>query len=218
MLAAGVMAATSVLLGQGKPDDYIYHHDALEQSLESQKLASPALPPVMHFCAQHCATFSLVNGRYIMSGGGAHNPGTTVTITVESFTPKSVIFHRVDTGPFPGKADYNAPMEAGNSSVSGQSWRFTWGDKLSDLPGTDEERRERAGLPTAADWAAMNQRNADFSLLEFLFSAFSSGSYGSGGSYARAKERCVGKGDFNACQDMRSLRQSLYDRGIDPDK
>jgi hypothetical protein len=108
-------------------------------------------------------------------------------------------------------------MDAGNAGISGAGWRFTWGDKLTDLPGSDEERAQRAGLPTAADWQAMQQHNADFSLLEFLFSAFSS-SGSPGGDYSRAKARCIEKGDFKACEDMRGMRESAYLRGIDPDK
>jgi hypothetical protein len=61
-------------------------------------------PAVMHWCAQHCATWVWMDGRYV--GQGTQHPKRTPRcgVTVERFTRESAIMHRTDCTPYPGEA------------------------------------------------------------------------------------------------------------------
>ena len=123
--------------------------------------SSPHLPSVLHFCAQHCATFTLQGTQYVRSAGGANNGSNTV-MTVEKFTPAAVIIHRTDTGTYPGTAVYSGPMTDGGNSLTGDGWKITWGAGLNIIPGTDEDREAMARgtwhpiTPPATDLASNN--------------------------------------------------------------
>lgn len=98
---------------------------------------------MLHFCAQHCATFTLENGRYVRTAGGANNGSFTVMM-IEKFTPDLVNIHRTDTGRFPGSAEYSGHPADNGTTLSGNGWKITWGDSLNTIPGSDEERARRA--------------------------------------------------------------------------
>jgi hypothetical protein len=110
------------------------------------------LPAVLHFCAQHCATFTLENGHYVRTAGGANNGSLTV-MTVEKFTPDLVTIHRTDTGRFPGTAEYSGRPSDNGNTLSGNGWKITWGAALNTIPGSDEERAQRAQQAAGAQTA-----------------------------------------------------------------
>jgi hypothetical protein len=151
--------------GQEKPTSY-----AAPEAEQAKQ--SPPLPPVMHFCALHCATFTLENGTYIKTGGGV---GGTTVMKIEKFTPESVIIRRTDTdmGKFNGIHLYEAPMDASGNGFRGENWRMTWGAGLNDIPKDDQELQERAG------GQQLSPAQSNMMLLQFLISLFSGGGDGS---------------------------------------
>jgi len=102
---------------------------------------SAALPPVIHFCALKCMTLTLNKGQYMTT-----TPDGTVTWTVESFSPDSVVIHWRDskgyTGVFKGQIAkdggrlINVTMNDAPASVAS----FAWGNALDSIPGSDAER------------------------------------------------------------------------------
>jgi hypothetical protein len=179
MLAAGILAAIFPALsaqGQEKPHSYA------APEAEQAKPSSP-LPPAMHFCALHCATFTLDNGLYVKSAGGV---GGTTVMKIEKFTPESVIIHRTDTdmGQFNGTHVYSAPMDASGNGFRGENWRMTWGAGLNDIPGTEKELIERAG------GQQLSPAQSNMMLLQFLFALFSGGG-DSGSSEPRKDPRSM---------------------------
>jgi hypothetical protein len=57
-------------------------------------------------------------------------------MTIEKFTPESVIIHRTDTGNYPIDGRMTGRMESGNNSATGNGWKITWGDALDTIPGS----------------------------------------------------------------------------------
>jgi hypothetical protein len=115
--------------------------------------APPGVPLVMHWCALHCMTLVWKGDHYTI----ATEPGNSVW-TVESFTAESVILHRADLRPFPGKAVLSARISPqGNTIVDGTiTWTYhpccglgsgtfnaAWGAALDTVPGSDRERARR---------------------------------------------------------------------------
>lgn len=115
---------------------------------------SLAIPGVMHWCSQHCATLVWINGQFC----GADRC-RDMKLTVESFTRESVIIHRTDLRPYPGIAVLTGQISSdGNSIVNGIiNWTYhpccgtgagayqaAWGAALDTVPGSDAERA-RAG-------------------------------------------------------------------------
>lgn len=90
------------------------------------------------------------NGHYT----NAAAPGKTV-LTVDSFTQGSVLMHRTDYGPYPGRAVLTGRLSSkGNAIVDGTiAWTYhpccglssgsfhaAWGAALGTVPGSDEDR------------------------------------------------------------------------------
>jgi hypothetical protein len=112
--------------------------------------APPGLPKVMHWCSQHCVTLIWENGHYT----NAASPGKTAW-TVDSFTQGSVLMHRTDYEPYPGKAVLTGRISSqGNAILNGTiAWTYhpccglssgtfnaAWGAALGTVPGSDAER------------------------------------------------------------------------------
>jgi len=112
-------------------------------------------PRIMHWCAQHCATWVWMDGRYV--GEGTQHPERTPRcgVTVERFTRESIIMHRTDCVPYPGTAVLTGRLSAdGNSIVNGIiRWTYhpccglssgpyqaAWGNAIGTVPGSDQER------------------------------------------------------------------------------
>ena len=117
-------------------------------TVERNPLSSPS---VMHFCGDtHCFTLELDNGRYV--GRYAENGVTaTSTWTVESFTRKSVVFHRTDSTGYAAVIAGEVSKEDNriiNGTLDGQAfnYRLSWGTALNATPGSDAERGR--GRPT----------------------------------------------------------------------
>jgi len=105
--------------------------------------AAQSLPSVMHFCAQHCLTFTWENGQYTNYTNLPGQSGEKRVLTVESFTRESVILHRTDYGSYPGTGVMTGQISSeGNSIVNGLSngtspFKLTWGTALNSIPGSD---------------------------------------------------------------------------------
>jgi hypothetical protein len=125
-LAAGIMAALSVSV------------------LIAQSTDNEPLPPAMHFCAQHCLTFTLENGQYTNYTNLPGQQNEKRVFRIERFTRESVIIHRTDYGSFPGSGVYTGKMSDDGNSLSGNGWKITWGAALNSIPGSDEERSQIA--------------------------------------------------------------------------
>ena len=125
----------------------------------------PAPPKLMHWCAQHCSTWVWVGDRYVGQGTPHPEKSPQCGVTVERFTSESVILHRTDCTPYPGKAVLTGKLSPdGNSVVNGVirwtyhpccglgSGTFTaaWGAALDSVPGSDQERAARAAAARAA--------------------------------------------------------------------
>jgi hypothetical protein len=126
--------------------------------------ATQGPPNLMHWCAAHCSTWEWVNGRYV-GAGTPHpelNPGCGVT--VESFTRESVIMHRTDCGPVPGKAVLTGQISSqGNTIVNGTiTWTYhpccglatgtfnaAWGTAIDSIPGSDGPAPQMLVRPAA---------------------------------------------------------------------
>ena len=110
---------------------------------------SSATPPsVMHWCSDSCRTWIWVDGHYQVAGDKA----ATQIVTVESWTPPSVVMRRTDTGPYPGTAVLTGKISSeGNSIDNGTiTWTYhpccgltsrtfnaAWGSAINKLPGGD---------------------------------------------------------------------------------
>src|SRR5208283_4287790 len=83
--------------------------------------APVSIPSVMHWCSQHCGTFTWMNGQFC--GADACRD---MKLTVESFTRESVIIHRTDLRPYPGIAVLTGQISSdGNSIVNGMiNWTY----------------------------------------------------------------------------------------------
>jgi hypothetical protein len=112
-------------------------------------------PKVMHWCSQHCSTWVWVGNRYVGEEIPYPERSPQCGVTVESFTAQSVVMHRTDCTPYPGKAILTGQMSSdGNSIVNGvirwtyhpccglSSGVFTaaWGAAINSVPGSDKER------------------------------------------------------------------------------
>jgi hypothetical protein len=118
------------------------------------KAAVQGPPSVMHWCGQHCGTWTLDNGPpFDKPHYGSEALGSIVI--VESFTPESVIMHRIDYRPYPGTADLTGQLSSdGNSIVNGtMRWTYhpccgltsgpyqaAWGAAINTVPANDAER------------------------------------------------------------------------------
>jgi hypothetical protein len=88
----------------------------------NEKTSVQALPPVMYWCAGDCnpqsvVTLTLENGHYVSC-----NPlGVVISVlTVQKFTPESVVMHRRDYGQYPGIAILTGQLSSdGNSIING---------------------------------------------------------------------------------------------------
>lgn len=108
------------------------------------------LPPVLHFCAQHCLTFTREQDGTLVNRTNLPGQSNEKRVfKIESFTPDSVIIHRTDYGSFPGEGTMTGRMQYGNSSAVGNGWAISWGKELDQLPKDDQERAIRAGIPSA---------------------------------------------------------------------
>jgi hypothetical protein len=99
----------------------------------------------MHFCAQHCLTFTLENGQFTNHTLLPGQRNVKRVFAVERFTSESVIIHRTDYGDFPLTSEYTGRMSDDGNSLSGNGWMITWGPRLNDLPADDQERDRRSG-------------------------------------------------------------------------
>lgn len=112
------------------------------------------LPTVLHFCGQHCITFTLENGQLINRTNLIGQQNVKRVLTVESFTRDNVIIHRLDTGLVSGKpvsntTDYTGRMSDNGNSLSGNGWKMTWGAALNDIAGDDNDQYLRTLIATA---------------------------------------------------------------------
>jgi len=116
---------------------------------------SPRPPRLMHWCAQHCSTWVWLGDRYV--GQGTQHPERTPQcgVTVESFTPESVVMHRTDCTPYPGRAVLTGKLSGDANSIVNGIIRWTyhpccglssgpfqaaWGSAIATVPGSDQER------------------------------------------------------------------------------
>jgi hypothetical protein len=155
-LAAGVMAAFSipVLLAQDtSPKNYYPSPD--------DSAAPVKLPAVMHWCGGGCsagkgATLVWENGRYVDRTSGVVGG----EYTVEKFTRETVIIHRTDHGPYPGKALLTGQLSAdGNSIINGTiewtwhpccglgmgTFQAAWGAAINTVPGKNPQQGNPSG-------------------------------------------------------------------------
>ena len=121
-------------------------------------------PKLMHWCSQHCATWVWVGNRYVGEGTPHPEQSPQCGVTVERFTSESVIIHRTDCTPYPGKAVLTGKVSPdGNSIVNGViRWTYhpccglgagtftaAWGPALDTVPRSDQERAARMAMPQA---------------------------------------------------------------------
>lgn len=115
---------------------------------------SPSPPAVLHWCAQHCSTWTLDQGPpFDKEHYGSQASGSIVV--VERFTRELVIMQRTDYRPYPGRAVLRGQISAdGNSIVNGTiQWTYhpccglssgkfqaAWGTALGTVPGSDAKR------------------------------------------------------------------------------
>jgi hypothetical protein len=116
-----------------------------------------AIPKEMHFRAQHSLTFTLE------SDGSLHNRtnlGATRNshrvLSIEKFTPDSVIIHRTDYGDFPRSETMTGHMGPGYNTAVGQGWALSWGDALNELPANDAEAAQLMGTSPQQQMAEDN--------------------------------------------------------------
>jgi hypothetical protein len=117
------------------------------------------MPKVMQVCVAVCATLEWSNGRYqVLSNDGI----PSITYTVESFTPKSVVMHRTELANNPAyglTAVYTGTFEDGATSAHGTvdfkwpghqgfphsgTWKATWGASLATAAQPKPEERGEA--------------------------------------------------------------------------
>jgi hypothetical protein len=137
------------------------------------RTASVELPVVVHWCAQHCTTWTLDKGApFDKPHYGSQALGSIVI--VERFTPASVIMRRTDYRPYPGVAVLTGELSAdGNSIVNGTiKWTYhpccglstgkyqaAWGTALDTVPGSDAERSRRTTATRSAPISPPKQPN-----------------------------------------------------------
>jgi len=113
------------------------------------------LPSIMHWCSKHCTTLVWRTDHYTEIAA----PGRSI-VTVESFTPESIVLNRTDVKP-PGTAVLKGKLSPrGDTIVDGTiTWTshpccelgsspFTaaWGEAIDTVPGDDDERARRLQL------------------------------------------------------------------------
>lgn len=129
-------------------------------------------PTVVHWCAQHCTTWTLDKGApFDKPHYGSQALGSIVI--VERFSRGSVIMRRTDYRPYPGVAVLTGELSAdGNSIVNGTiQWTYhpccglstgkyqaAWGAALETVPGSDAER-DRRMAKHSPPMSAPNQPN-----------------------------------------------------------
>lgn len=138
--------------GQGVPKDadlakYWKDRSEKDEAVEGMNYArarqaakeqAPTLPSEMRFCGQHCLTFTRQpDGTYVNRDLLAGQRNVKRVMTIRKFTPESVMIDRVDTGDFPLRAPFNAPMDPGNESMHGSNWKIAWGSAIGTLPTND---------------------------------------------------------------------------------
>src|ERR1700733_4671710 len=140
-------------------------------TLHSKSKLGVKPPTVIHWCAQHCTTWTLDKGApFDKPHYGSRALGSTVI--VERFSRESVIMRRTDYRPYPGVALLAGRLSAdGRSIVNGTiQWTYhpccglstgryqaAWGAGLETVPGSDVERGRRMALCSAT--SAPNQPN-----------------------------------------------------------
>jgi hypothetical protein len=156
--ATGKWYATFVQAPEGSPEQ----SSTAANNKGTMNDGSIAPPKLMHWCAQHCSTWTLDTGPpFDKPHYGSVASGQIVV--VESFTRESVVMKRSNYGRFSGTAVLNGQLSSdGNSIVNGTiTWmdgrkvvasypfQAAWGSALSSVPGSDEERDRRAQAQAA---------------------------------------------------------------------
>ena len=109
--------------------------------------AAQSPPTVMHMCVRCDAamggTATWDKDHYLIL---PDVPGQRTVLTVESFTPQSVVLHRINSGRYPGTAILTGQISAqGNSIVNGiqtspdgstHSFQAAWGTAINSVPGS----------------------------------------------------------------------------------
>lgn len=158
-LTAAVLALfVSILPAQDKTSAQFGARPALQEPLP------PSLPTELRFRGQHSLTFKLENGQYTNYDSlQGQPPGQKRVLTVERFTPESVILHRTDYGNYPSTATYSGPTGDNGNSLSGDGWEITWGAALEILPKSDVDAQQRliANIPCDASTLVPTQQAAE---------------------------------------------------------
>lgn len=131
--------------------------------LAQSQSPEPAIPNVVHWCAQHCTTWTLDKGAPFDKPHYG-NQGVGSIVIVERFTRESVIMQRTDYRPYPGRAVLKGQLSSeGNSIVNGTiEWTYhpccglstgkfqaAWGTAINTVPGSDAERERITALKSA---------------------------------------------------------------------
>lgn len=150
---------------------------AYSQSLPDKPVTFP-LPSTLHWCSQHCSTWTLDKGAPFDKPHYGNQALGSIVI-VERFTRESVIMHRTDYRPYPGTAVLRGQLSPdGNSIVNGTiEWTYhpccglgtgkfqaAWGAAINTVPGSDAERQRMLAsnsapatpVPAAASEAPSN--------------------------------------------------------------
>src|ERR1700733_331707 len=124
----------------------------LASSLFSQ--TPTQLPKVLHWCAQHCTTWTLDSGPPLDQPHYGSRAAGSIVI-VQKFGPDGVLMERTDYSPYPGKAILRGQISPdGNSIVNGtMQWTYhpccglssgpfqaAWGPAINTVAGSDPER------------------------------------------------------------------------------
>lgn len=97
---------------------------------------------------------------------------------------------------------------------------MSWGANIGDVYGSDEERAmAQGGNPNQPNMGAMlNQPGAagvsGMDILKLLFGGSPADS--TRAEYNRANDRCISKGDHDACMQRDRLRDRMNEMGIQP--
>jgi hypothetical protein len=146
--AASVKTKEAPAPRQTPPQSTSYYYPTQDARTSGSEAQTIPIPSVMHFCAQHCVTFTRQqDGTLVNYTNMAGQYNVKRVLTVEKFTPESVIIHRKDTGSHPGESMMVGRMGPGNTTASGQNWQLSWGDALDRLPESDLARAQRQGIP-----------------------------------------------------------------------
>jgi hypothetical protein len=139
--------------------------------------APTAIPARLHWCAQHCSTWLWVGDRYVAEG--TPNPAQTPQcgLWIERFSRESILMHRADCGPYPGRAVLRGRLSPdGNAILDGViTWTYhpccglgagrfvaAWGAAIDSVPGNDAElaRYMQGSAPAPAPRDAAMQGSA----------------------------------------------------------